>query len=122
VENATEERPRWKECTQYNITVEIQAIFNGSDYVVVKQVNGSLLSSEGEVLYRNSSSIRDVILNYNLTLSHTFELTFHPEKGIVKAEPCSKITLEIEIEINEHYGGQWTPWKFTKPIEITICP
>ena len=114
------ERLVWKECNHYNVTVEIQAAFNGSDKVLIKQVNAVLLNSQAEVEEGASSPIRGVVLTYNFSVSPEFEFTFHPRKGILKAEPSATFILVIEIEMYEYYQGKSARLPYVKSFEITI--
>ena len=114
------ERLVWKECNNYNVTVEIRAAFNGSDKVLIKQVDAVLLNSQGEIEDGASSLIRDVVLTYNFSVSPEFKFTFHPRKGILRAEPSASFTLVVEIEMYEYYQGKSKHWPFAKPFEITI--
>jgi len=115
-------RLAWRECNEYNITVEIKAVFNGTDKVVIKQMNAILLNSQKQIEEKNSSRIRDYELNYTITVSPEFKFTLHPRKGVVEVEPCAAFTLVIEIKSFEYYEGIMKSWPTSKEIEMTICP
>jgi len=127
VENGTDRVPYptklvWKECNEYNITVQIEVVFNGSNRIIINQMNATLLNSKKQIEQKSSSRIRDYELNYTVTLSPEFEFTLHPRKGIVKIEPCAAFTLVIEIKIYEYYEGKMRSWpSFREEVEMTIC-
>jgi len=114
------EKRVWNECNEYNITVTIEASFNGSDRIIIRQINASVIDSQEAIIPIVSDSKRNIELNCGLTVSPTFEFTFHPSKGIVKIEPSASFNLTITVEIEEYYEGKMRHWVFSEEIEITI--
>jgi len=118
---ADRERLAWKECSKYNITVELQTNFSGSDRVLIRQVSAILVNSQEQIEETQTSQKRDVVLTPEFPFSPEFEFTFHPQRGIVKMEICAKFKLIIQMEIYEYYHGKSERGFITEPFEITIC-
>ena len=118
VKNDTDSEPYqmrtiWKECNQYNFTVEIKVVFNGSDCIVIRQVDVTL-----ERTKERTSYIKNVMLcDYNVTLSSEFKFSFHPKEVKI---PFETFDLVIEVYIDEFYQEEWKHHRFEERITITV--